>query len=117
MVSIPQAIYLEQVLREGFSHPAVDGIMLWTALHPNGCYQMCLTDNNLQSLPAGDTVDKLLKEWETGEVNGLTDDHGSHSFFGFLGEYKIRVQYGNRTANSTLSLSQSDETKHFNIQL
>ncbi|KAJ6708008.1 GLYCOSYL HYDROLASE [Salix viminalis] len=112
-----QAIYLEQVLREGFSHPAVDGIMLWTALHPNGCYQMCLTDHNLQSLPAGDTVDKLLKEWETGEENGRTDDHGSYSFFGFLGEYKIRVQYGNRTANSTLSLSQSDETKHFNIQL
>ncbi|XP_061978777.1 endo-1,4-beta-xylanase 5-like isoform X2 [Populus nigra] len=112
-----QAIYLEQVLREGFSHPAVDGIMLWTAIHPNGCYQMCLTDSNLQNLPAGDTVDKLLKEWETGEANGLTDDHGSYSFFGFLGEYRIRVQYGNRTTNSTLSLSQSDETKHFNIQL
>ncbi|BBH09794.1 Glycosyl hydrolase family 10 protein, partial [Prunus dulcis] len=51
-----QAIYLEQVLREGFSHPSVNGIMLWTALHPNGCYQMCLTDNNLQNLPAGDVV-------------------------------------------------------------
>ncbi|KAI5592391.1 hypothetical protein BDE02_04G148100 [Populus trichocarpa] len=113
-----QAIYLEQVLREGFSHPAVDGIMLWTAIHPNGgCYQMCLTDYNLQNLPAGDTVDKLLREWETGEGNGRTDDHGSYSFFGFLGEYKIMVQYGNRTTNSTLSLSQSDETKHFNIQL
>lgn len=117
MVSTLQAIYLEQVLREGFSHPAVDGIMLWTAIHPNGCYQMCLTDSNLQNLPAGDTVDKLLKEWETGEANGLTDDHGSYSFFAFLGEYRIRVQYGNRTTNSTLSLSQSDETKHFNIQL
>ncbi|KAH9655239.1 GH10 domain-containing protein [Citrus sinensis] len=79
-----QAVYLEQVLREGFSHPSVNGIMLWTALHPNGCYQMCLTDNNLQNLPAGNIVDKLLKEWQTGEVTGHTDGHGSFSFYGFL---------------------------------
>ncbi|OAY37359.1 endo-1,4-beta-xylanase 5 isoform X1 [Manihot esculenta] len=112
-----QAIYLEQVLREGFSHPAVNGIILWTALHPNGCYQMCLTDNNLKNLPAGDVVDKLLQEWKTGEQNGQTDDHGSYSFYGYLGEYRISVAYGNRTANSTFSLCRSDETKHFNIQL
>ncbi|WRX28840.1 hypothetical protein QQP08_021327 [Theobroma cacao] len=31
-----QAIYLEQVLREASSHPSVNGIMLWTALHPKG---------------------------------------------------------------------------------
>ncbi|XP_012081746.1 endo-1,4-beta-xylanase 5 isoform X2 [Jatropha curcas] len=112
-----QAIYLEQVLREGFSHPAVNGIILWTALHPNGCYQMCLTDNNFKNLPAGDVVDKLLQEWRTGEMNGYTDEQGSHSFFGFLGEYRISVAFGNRTANSTFSLSRGDETKHFNIQL
>ncbi|CAK9162088.1 unnamed protein product [Ilex paraguariensis] len=99
-----QAVYLEQVLREGFSHPAVNGIMLWTALHPNGCYQMCLTDNDFNNLPAGDVVDKLLKEWQTGVVEGQTDEHGSYSFFGFLGEYRVMANYGNRTANSTFSL-------------
>ncbi|GKV20960.1 hypothetical protein SLEP1_g31000 [Rubroshorea leprosula] len=112
-----QAIYLEQVLREGFSHPSVNGIMLWTALHPKGCYQMCLTDDNFRNLPAGDVVDLLLKEWQTGEVEGQTDEHGSFSFYGFLGEYRIMVKYGNRTSNSTFSLSRSDETGHFNIQL
>ncbi|KAJ4850606.1 hypothetical protein Tsubulata_024335, partial [Turnera subulata] len=112
-----QAIYLEQVLREGFSHPAVNGIMLWTALHPKGCYQMCLTDNNLQNLPAGNVVDKLLKAWKTGKISSHTDNFGSYSFYGFLGEYKVHVQYGNRTANSTLSLSRGDQTKHFSIQL
>ncbi|KAK4405338.1 Endo-1,4-beta-xylanase 1 [Sesamum angolense] len=61
-----QAIYLEQVLREGFSHPAVNGIILWTALRQGGCYQMCLTDGDFNNLPAGDTVDKLLKEWQMG---------------------------------------------------
>ncbi|PON57774.1 1,4-alpha-glucan-branching enzyme [Parasponia andersonii] len=111
-----QAIYLEQVLREGFSHPSVNGIMLWTALHPNGCYQMCLTDNNFQNLPAGDVVDNLLKEWQTGELEGVTDDHGSYSFYGFLGEYKVNVKYQNRAANSTFSLCQGEETRHFSIQ-
>ncbi|GAY45967.1 hypothetical protein CUMW_093400 [Citrus unshiu] len=112
-----QAVYLEQVLREGFSHPSVNGIMLWTALHPNGCYQMCLTDNNLQNLPAGNIVDKLLKEWQTGEVTGHTDGHGSFSFYGFLGEYTVSVKYGNRTANSTFSLCQGDETRHVTIRV
>ena len=91
--------------------------MLWTALHPNGCYEMCLTDKNFNNLPAGDVVDNLLKEWQTGEIKGQTDEHGSYSFYGFLGEYKVNVGYGNRTAKSTFSLCRSDETKHFSIQL
>ena len=112
-----QAIYLEEVLREGFSHPSVNGIMLWTALHPNGCYQMCLTDNNFHNLPAGDAVDKLLKEWQTGVEVGQTDEQGAYSFYGFLGEYEATVTDGKKTAKSTFSLCRSDETKHFNIQL
>ncbi|CAJ2642638.1 unnamed protein product [Trifolium pratense] len=112
-----QAIYLEQVLREGFSHPSVNGIMLWTALHPYGCYQMCLTDNDLNNLPSGDVVDKLLQEWQTGHVEGVTDEHGSHSFYGFLGEYRIIVEYHNRTTNSTFSLCSGEETRHVTITL
>ncbi|ESW09351.1 hypothetical protein PHAVU_009G120500 [Phaseolus vulgaris] len=112
-----QAKYLEEVLREGFSHPSVNGIMLWTAYHPNGCYQMCLTDNNFNNLPAGDTVDKVLQEWQTGRVEGVADVHGSYSFYGFLGEYSITVNYGNRTTHSTFSLSPAQETRHFTITL
>ncbi|CAH9057155.1 unnamed protein product [Cuscuta europaea] len=112
-----QARYLEKVLREGFSHPGVDGIMLWTALDPKGCYQMCLTDNSLKNLPAGEVVDGLLKEWRTQSLEGETDEHGRYSFFGFLGEYKVRVEYGNETVTSTFSLNRGDDTRHFSIQL
>lgn len=112
-----QAKYLETVLRESFSHPSVNGIMLWTALHHSGCYQMCLTDNSLHNLPAGDVVDALLKEWQTGVVEGQTDDHGVFNFVGFLGEYEVSINYGNKTTSSTLSLCGGDETKHWNIQL
>ncbi|XP_059654005.1 endo-1,4-beta-xylanase 5-like isoform X2 [Cornus florida] len=102
-----RAVYLEEVLRESFSHPSVNGIILWTAQHPFGCYRMCLTDNKFRNLPAGDVVDKLLKEWQTGVLEGYTNEHGSYSFSGFLGEYKVTVDYGNRIANSTFSLSRA----------
>ncbi|KAI3718319.1 hypothetical protein L6452_19183 [Arctium lappa] len=113
-----QASYLEDVLREGFSHPSVDGIMLWSALKQNGkCYQMCLTDTNFDNLPAGDVVDKLLKEWETGVMKSQTDEHGAFSFYGFLGEYRVTASFGGKTTNSTFSVSRSDETRHFSIQI
>lgn len=91
--------------------------MLWTALHPYGCYEMCLTDTNFQNLPAGDVVDNLLGEWRTKEVDGKTDEHGSYSFEGFLGEYEVSVKRGDQTANSTFALSQGVETRHVTILL
>ncbi|KAK1419330.1 hypothetical protein QVD17_28495 [Tagetes erecta] len=113
-----QGKYLEVVLREVYSHPSVNGIMLWTAMDPNGCYQMCLTDPSFQNLPAGDVVDELLlKEWSTGVVNGQSDVNGTFSFNGCLGEYVVNVEFGNRTFNSTLFISKGDETIHFSIQL
>lgn len=78
---------------------------------------MCLTDNNFRNLPAGNVVDKLLIEWQTGKMKGLSDEHGSYSFNGFLGEYMVIVKYGNRTATSTFSLNRGAETRHFSIQL
>jgi len=91
--------------------------MLWTALHPSGCYQMCLTDANFTNLPAGDVVDRLLEEWQTREVLGATNDRGSFNFSAFLGEYKLSVNYQNLTAEGTFSLARSDDTKHINVRL
>lgn len=91
--------------------------MLWTALHPYGCYQMCLTDNDFKNLPSGDVVDKLLQEWQSGRVEGITDEHGSHSFYGFLGEYRVSVRYRNRTTDSTFSLGRGEETRHVTVTL
>ncbi|KAM0866536.1 hypothetical protein ACQ4PT_042567 [Festuca glaucescens] len=112
-----QAVYLEQVLREAYAHPAVSGVMLWTALHQGGCYQMCLTDWNLNNLPVGDVVDRLLQEWQTGQATGPSDAHGAYSFSGYLGEYVVTVNYGNTSAQSTFSLSPGDETRHITVQI
>lgn len=78
---------------------------------------MCLTDNDFNNLPSGDVVDKLLQEWQTSSVQGITDEHGSNSFYGFLGEYRIRVEYRNKTIDSTFSLCRGEETKHVPVTL
>lgn len=104
-------------MREGFSHPAVNGIVLWSAFRRGRCYRMCLTDGNFSNLATGEAVDKLMKEWSSDGLEGRSDEHGSYSFFAFLGEYRVTAKYGDKTVDSTFSLSQGRETKHFNIQL
>uniref|UniRef100_A0A7N0UWB9 GH10 domain-containing protein n=1 Tax=Kalanchoe fedtschenkoi TaxID=63787 RepID=A0A7N0UWB9_KALFE len=114
-----QATYLDQVLREGYAHPAVNGMIMWTAIHPYGCYQMCLTDQNFKNLPTGEAVDKLIEEWQTGKIEGFTDDHGTYSFFGFLGEHGVTIEHANVTQSSTLALARAGphEARHVYIVL
>eukprot|EP01018_Ginkgo_biloba_P014946 Gb_02219 [translate_table: standard] len=100
-----QAIFLEEILREAFSHPSVDGIVLWTALHPNGCYRMCLTDNNLNNLPAGDVVDKLIGEWSSKGISGTTDNSGTFTFSGFAGDYTATISYYHMNITTSFKLS------------
>lgn len=113
-----QAVYLEQILREAFSHPSVNGIMLWSARSVGGCYQMCLTDEKFQNLPTGDLIDNLLlKEWKTGTKRGKTNEFGSYSFRGFLGDYKVSVVYNHKVINSSFSLGRGVETKHITLHV
>ncbi|XP_039158395.1 endo-1,4-beta-xylanase 5 [Eucalyptus grandis] len=88
-----QAMYLEQVLREAHAHPKINGIVLWTAWKPEGCYRMCLTDNNFRNLPTGDVVDKLLKEWGGGGqvLSGTTGPDGALEASLFHGDYQVTV--------------------------
>ncbi|KAL6883332.1 hypothetical protein ACP4OV_010746 [Aristida adscensionis] len=71
-----QVKFLEQVLREGYGHPNINGIVMWAAWHAKGCYVMCLTDNNFKNLPVGDLVDKLIAEWKTHRTAAATDENG-----------------------------------------
>ncbi|CAD6210074.1 unnamed protein product [Miscanthus lutarioriparius] len=105
-----QAQYLEQILREVYAHPAVHGIILWTARHPQGCYVMCLTDSNFRNLPTGDVVDKLIAEWKTHSHAVVADANGYYEAELFHGDYKVTVSHP--VANSTVvqSLSVDRET-------
>ncbi|KAL5717653.1 endo-1,4-beta-xylanase [Ranunculus cassubicifolius] len=95
-----QAQHLEELLREAHSHPAVKGVVLWTASYPNECNKMCLTDNNFRNLPTGDVVDKLLHEWTQKNVVGVTDDNGFFETSLFHGEYEVTIHHSAESSSS-----------------
>ncbi|KAL6219040.1 hypothetical protein ACLB2K_012246 [Fragaria x ananassa] len=71
--NLPQ--YLEQVLREGISHPAVQGIIMFAG-------------------PViGEVVDKLLKEWKSETQEITTDDQGFIDVSLFHGEYEVTAKH------------------------
>ncbi|KAL6195342.1 hypothetical protein ACLB2K_030961 [Fragaria x ananassa] len=89
-----QAGYLEQIMREVYTHPKIQGIIIWAAWRREGCYRMCLTDNNFKNLPTGDVVDKLLSEWglkagfassATTDTNGVFETSLPH------GDYEVQI--------------------------
>nr|XP_009406807.1 PREDICTED: uncharacterized protein LOC103989627 [Musa acuminata subsp. malaccensis] len=96
---------LEDILREAYSHPAVQGIVMWGAWHPQGCWRMCLTDNNFKNLPTGDVVDKLIFEWKSDNLAATTDVEGLHRAELFHGEYKITINHPSSNSSSMRSLT------------
>lgn len=87
-----QASHLEQILREVHSHPQIQGIIIWSPWQPQGCYRMCLTDNNFKNLPTGDVVDKLLHEWGfRSSPSATTDTNGFFEASLFHGDYEVRI--------------------------
>ncbi|XP_027355480.1 endo-1,4-beta-xylanase 5-like [Abrus precatorius] len=84
----------ELVLREAHSHPSVRGIVMWTAWSPQGCYKICLVDNNFRNLPAGNVVDKLLHEWGLRKkLSGTTDQNGFLEVPLFHGHYEVQITH------------------------
>nr|CAB3501690.1 unnamed protein product [Digitaria exilis] len=115
-----QAGNLEKILREVYAHPAVHGIILWTARHAGGCYVMCLTDGEFRNLPTGDVVDKLISEWQTRSHAGVADAEGYYEAELFHGEYKLTVSHpvANSTAEQSLSVdSDTDPNSVYNIHI
>ncbi|KAA8536280.1 hypothetical protein F0562_028758 [Nyssa sinensis] len=116
-----QASYLEQILREAHAHPAVNGIVIWAAWKPEGCYQMCLTDNNFRNLPTGDVVDKLMREWKQDGSIGTTDTEGIFETSLFHGDYELTITHSGVTNSSSAqslkvaSRDKSQQTLHVKV--
>ncbi|KAL9174517.1 hypothetical protein ABFS82_02G057300 [Erythranthe guttata] len=105
-----QVFEFEDVMREAFAHPAVEGIIVWAGwkptscnerclsdknytVLPTGCMELCLVDSNFNNTPAGDVYDKLMKEWKTTNVTGYTDKEGIFEEKVFLGEYSLTYSH------------------------
>ncbi|GER36378.1 Endo-1,4-beta-xylanase C, partial [Striga asiatica] len=89
-----QASYLDQVLHEIHSHPAVQGIILWVARSQQGCYTMCLTDGNFKNLATGDVVDRFRGQLaENDHYPGTTDSDGFYEDSFYHGEYEVTISH------------------------
>jgi len=85
---------LEVILREGFAHPGVEGMMLWgfwegAASRENGH----LVDSTKRVNAAGQRLIALREEWTT-SFTAHTNESGQLVFRGFLGEYDAFVDLG-----------------------
>ncbi|GER49136.1 Endo-1,4-beta-xylanase C [Striga asiatica] len=97
--SVTQARYLQTIIDELHSLPAVQGIMLWTAMNAQGqCYQMCLTDANLNNLPTGNVVDgfrnQLTHAYDL--MSGTTDQNGFFQKSLYHGKYEVTISHPHR---------------------
>ncbi|KAF9625841.1 hypothetical protein IFM89_027445 [Coptis chinensis] len=114
------AVLRGEILREAHSHPAVQGIVLWTGWHPDKCYKKCLTDNNFRNLPTGDVVDKLIQEWKMHGV-GITDSNGIFETSLFHGDYNVTISHPMTNSSSAQSFkvaaaeSSQETTLHVQI--
>ncbi len=83
---------LDMVFRIGYSHPNVQGVILWgfwANRHFRGP-QAALVNRDFTLNPAGQRIfDMLLKEWRT-NLDAATDGAGQIQFRGFHGRYEIR---------------------------
>ncbi|KAK7269930.1 hypothetical protein RIF29_22743 [Crotalaria pallida] len=99
-----QAEYLESILREAYSHPSVEGIIMFSGPAIAGFKKMHLVDENFQNTPAGDVVDKLIKEWGTGHQKAIADSKGFIDISLHHGEYDITVTHPITHSSKILNL-------------
>ncbi|PHT63947.1 hypothetical protein T459_32245 [Capsicum annuum] len=88
-----QVIFLDQIIKEVVSHPAVEGVLIWSAWKRYGCYRMCLTDKNFNNLPTGDVVDKTRVTLSHEGLVGITNAEGYFETSLFHGDYKAIVAH------------------------
>ncbi|WCJ17978.1 Endo-1 4-beta-xylanase 4 [Euphorbia peplus] len=88
-----QAEYLEQILREGYSHPGVEGIIMFVGPAVAGFNKTTLADRDFKNTPPGDVVDKLLNEWKSQATRIKSDGQGFFEVSLHHGDYNISVKH------------------------
>ncbi|CAN4112093.1 unnamed protein product [Withania somnifera] len=96
-----QAQFLDQALKEVVAHPAVQGLIIWAAWKPTGCFRMCLTDNNFKNLQTGDVVDKIRATLAHEGLGGTTNADGYFEASLFHGDYKVIVSHPSMAYSSS----------------
>ncbi|XP_020532391.1 endo-1,4-beta-xylanase 5-like isoform X3 [Jatropha curcas] len=105
-----QAEYMEQVLREGYSHPGVEGIIMFVGPAIAGFNVTTLADKDFKNTPSGDVVDKLIDEWKFKTTEIKPDSEGSFEVSLFHGDYDITIKdpFNNTLTNLNYKLTEHD---------
>ena len=107
---------LENLYRTAFSHPSVEGILMWgfwqESMYRSDAY---IVDSNWTLNAAGQRYEDLLDEWTTSDSN-TTDADGNVNFRGFHGTYEITLSAPGETSEiHTIDLVPGDATQQFII--
>ncbi|XP_024020917.1 uncharacterized protein LOC21384356 [Morus notabilis] len=116
LVSV-QAQYLEEILREGYSHPAVQGIIMFAGPELAGFNVTTLADINFENTPAGYVVDELIQEWNSGTLETRTDNKGFIDLSLFHGDYGVTVKHPLTNSSATMSLRVTKDKPQSNIHV
>jgi endo-1,4-beta-xylanase len=92
---------LELVYRTAYSHPAVEGIVMWVVWAGNSWRgpNAGLAHRDWSLNEAGKRYEALMSEWST-KASGHSDAEGAFAFRGFHGDYEVIVTPGQGQAVS-----------------
>jgi len=109
---------LECFYRTAFSHPAVEGILMWGFWENSHWRDDCYIVNADWSLnAAGLRYESLIDEWTTHDSN-TTDSSGDVNFRGFHGTYEITVTIpGSEPQVRTIELEPGETPAEFTLTL
>ena len=114
MTQLQQAEDYAKMMRIAFSHPAVEGFMLWglydkEIYHPgSGIY----SENRVPKI-AADSVHRLLKEVWITDINQSADVNKEYKLRGFYGNYKVTVDFDGEERVFTVPFTAANEDSVF----
>lgn len=100
--------YTRDFMTACFSHPAVNGVMMWGFWE--GAHwrpRAALWNKDWSIRPHGQVwLDLVTKEWWT-NADGQTDKRGRFATRGFCGDYEVRIEHNGKVATQELKLGNS----------
>ena len=111
-----QADYMRDFMTAVFSHPAVNGIIMWGFWEGRHWRpDSALFRLDWSAKPCGEVwQDLVFREWWT-EVEGVTDAAGRFETRGFRGDYEVRVTAGSRSRTVHTTLPDAGSTVEIHL--
>ncbi|MEL7119234.1 MAG: endo-1,4-beta-xylanase [Bacteroidota bacterium] len=98
------------VMRTVFSHPAVEGLYLWTLITGYSNTVESIYNPGRIKREAADTMRHLIKEVWTTQLQSNSDDEGKLAFNGYYGDYELTIQHEGQEYVRTINFAKTNTT-------